>query len=97
MKKTVAIHILPDDVVQIEGKSFTETGEIGIALREIFDRDPELSFLIDPRAEVYYKGVGMVIYGSQREALPIENFLFKTEEGEIVTFAELGNRRPAGD
>ena len=88
MPEYVRLLVLENDVVQIGDLLLSDRNEIGAAMRKIFNHDQDTIFLIEPRAEIYYKGVGKIIYGSQLIGLPLSCLLYKNEDGEIINFPE---------
>jgi hypothetical protein len=59
------------------------------------DADPNFTLIIRQAASSgHYKGIGTVIYASQRVGVPVENLRWQMEDGEVVTFDESKARNP---
>lgn len=86
--------VIDDDTISIDGRLLLEQGELGEVLRSAVQADPGLVLVIEPRKATYYKGIGKVIYASQRAGVPVENLRYQAETGEALTFDELKSRRP---
>jgi hypothetical protein len=72
-----------------------ESEELAEALKSALQRDPDFILVIAPMRSDYYKGIGKVLYTSQRVGVPIENLRYMTEDGRVVTFDELRAITPA--
>jgi len=87
--------ILDDETVSIDGRTLTGMEQLAEAIGAALDRDPDFILVIEPTEHAYYKGTGTVIYASQRVGMPVENLRYTTEDGDVVSFAELAVRHPA--
>jgi hypothetical protein len=95
MSTQIKAVIVDDDTILIDGRKFVEMDEIGEALSSALVRDPNLILVIEPTSNGHYKGIGKVIYASQRVGVPAGNLRFTTEAGEVISFDELRARNPA--
>ena len=66
----------------------TRSARLGSALQS----DPNFILVVEPTKNEYYKGIGTVIYASQRVGMPAGNLRYMTEDGKVVTFDELRTR-----
>lgn len=87
--------ILDDEAVSINGRMLIENDEVAQALESALQADPDFILVIEPVKHEYYKGIGKVIYASQRVGVPVANLRYTMEGGEVVTFDELRRRNPA--
>jgi hypothetical protein len=87
--------IADDDAILIEGRSLADMDDIADALRAAIQDDPDCILVIEPAKAEYYKGIGKVIYASQRAGMPVENLRYRTEDGEVVTLDTLRSRGSA--
>ena len=85
--------IVDDDTILIDGKKLAGQDEVSDVLGSALRNDPDLILVIEPKAGCY-KGIGKVIYGSQRVGMPVENLRYTMEDGEVVTFDALRARTP---
>jgi len=89
MHNQIKAVILDDETLLIEGRKLVEKEDIAEAIRAVLQRDPDVVLVIAPVSISFYKGIGKVLYTSQRVGVPVENLRYMTEEGKVVTFDEL--------
>jgi len=88
--------VIPDDEsILIEGRKLVEQEEIVDVLTAALQRDRNFILVIEPMVNAHYKGIGKLLYTSQRIGMPLENLRYTMENGEVVTFDELRARTPA--
>jgi hypothetical protein len=91
MNNHIKAVIVDDDTILIDGRQLPGQDEVGDALASALRDDPQFILVIEPK-DGCYKGIGKVIYASQRVGVPVENLRYTTEDGEVVTFDELRAR-----
>jgi hypothetical protein len=94
MKRQIKAVIVDDETMLIEGRKLVGTDAVADVLRSALQSDPNFILVIAPTKNAYYKGIGTVIYASQRVGVPVENLRYTTEEGDVVRFDELRARNP---
>ena len=95
MNNQITAVILDDETISIDGQVLADNAALIDALRSALQRDPDVIVVIEATTSGYYKGIGKVMYGSQRVGVPVENLRYTTEDGHVVTFDELRARAPA--
>lgn len=87
--------VIDDETILLNGRMLTGMDEVANGLKSALELDPNLTLIIRPTASTrHYKGIGTVIYASQRVGMPIENLRWQMEDGEVVTFDGLKARNP---
>lgn len=81
--------IVDDETILIDGRTLLEQDEVADALSSALQHDPNLILVIEPTKNEYFKGIGKVIYASQRVGMPVANLRYTTEDGDVITFEEL--------
>jgi hypothetical protein len=94
MDNPVKAVILDDETVVIDGRTLVGQEDIAEALRSALQRDPDFILVIEPMENAHYKGIGKVLYTSQRIGVPLGNVRYTTENGEVVTLDALRARGP---
>lgn len=94
MNNQIKAIILDHDTISIDGRTLTGKDQVAEVLAAALDSDPDFILVIEPTDRAYYKGIGTVIYASQRVGVPVENLRYTLEDGDVVTFAELQARSP---
>jgi hypothetical protein len=94
MKNQIKAVILDNETISIDGRTLTGIDQVAEALGSALDSDPDFMLVIEPMEHANYKGIGTVIYASQRVGVPVENLRYTLENGEVLTFAELQARNP---
>lgn len=92
MSTQITALILTDETISINGNELVGNSEVADALSLALQNDPNFILVIEPAKNEFYKGIGTVIYASQRVGMPAENLRFMTEGREVVTFDELQAR-----
>ena len=93
MNNHIKAVILDDDTILFDGRQLHGQDEVREALGSALQNDPGFILVIEPKPGCY-KGIGIVIYASQRVGVPLANLRYTTEDGEVVTFDELRARTP---
>jgi MoxR-like ATPase len=81
--------IVDDETILFDGREQVGKEEIANALKSALESDPNFILVIGSRPTEHYKGIGTVIYASQRVGIPVENIRFTTETGQVVSLDEL--------
>lgn len=70
--------------------------EIVDGLRSAPESDPNFTLIIRSTSTGQYRGIGTLIYASQRVGVQIENLRWQMDDGEVMSFDELKaqNRSP---
>ena len=84
--------VLDDETILLNGQTLFGENEIADALKLALENNPSFILVIGPRPTEYCKGIGTIIYASQRVGVPIENMRLTMDDGELVTFEELKER-----
>jgi hypothetical protein len=95
MTNQITAVILDDETISIDGQVLADNAALIDALRSALQRDPHVIVVIEATKSDYYRGIGKVIYGSQRVGVPVENLRYTSEDGHVVSFDELRARHPA--
>jgi hypothetical protein len=95
MSKQIIATVVDDETILLNGNACIESGGIADALRSALESDPNFTLIIrSTTSSGHYKGIGTVIYTSQRVGVPVANLRWQMEDGEVVTFDELKARSP---
>ena len=94
MRTQITALILDDDTISIDGRTLAGKNDVADAIGAALQRDPDVILVIEPTQSAYYKGVGTVVYASQRVGMPVENLRYMTEDREVITFDALRTRNP---
>jgi len=94
MRTQITALILDDDTIAIDGRRLAGKNDVADAISAALQRDPDVILVIEPTKSAYYKGVGTVVYASQRVGMPVENLRYMTEDREVITFDALRTRNP---
>lgn len=92
MKKQITAVVVDDETILLEGRSLVGMDEVADALASALQSDPDFILLIEASPSAQYKGIGTVIYASQRVGVPVDNLRWTTDDGEVVSFGELKAR-----
>lgn len=93
MSKEITATVVKDETILLDGSTCIGKDEVANGLRSALESDPNFILIIRPTASSsHYKGIGTLIYASQRVGVPVENFRWQMEDGEVVTFDELKAR-----
>jgi hypothetical protein len=84
--------VLDDETILLNGQTLVGKNEVADALKLALENNPGFILVIGPRPTEHYKGIGTIIYASQRVGVPIENMRLTMDDGELVTFEELKAR-----
>ena len=95
MSKQITATVVNDETILLDGSTCIGKDEVANGLKSALESDPNFTLIIRPVASSgHYKGIGTVIYASQRVGVPVENLRWQMEDGEVVTFDELKTRNP---
>lgn len=89
MNNQITAVIVNDETILLDGRELVGMDEVADALRSALQSDPDFILVIGPRATEHYKGIGTVIYASQRVGVPVANLRFVTEDGKMASVDEL--------
>ena len=92
MGNQLNVVVIDDDTIFIEGRILSEQAALVDLFRLAVDTDPGLILVVSPRTNEHYKGIGKVIYASQRAGVPVANLRYRSEDGKVLTFDELRAR-----
>lgn len=92
MNNQISTVVVDDTTITIGDRTFVGMDEVADALASALKDDPNFILVIESRPSEYYKGIGTVIYASQRVGVPVENLRWTTDEGDVLSFGELKNR-----
>ncbi|MEW6022695.1 MAG: hypothetical protein AB1807_11210 [Pseudomonadota bacterium] len=94
MNNQITAVVVNDETILLDGRTLTGKDEVAIALKSALECDPNFTLVIRSASTGHYKGVGTIIYASQRIGMPVENLRWQMDDGEIVSFDELRARNP---
>ena len=92
MNNQISAVVVDEMTILIGGRTLVGMDEVADALASALQNDPNFILLIESRPTEYYKGIGTVIYASQRVGVPVENIRWTTDDGDVVSFGELKDR-----
>lgn len=69
MSRHITAIIVDDDTISINGQQLCGMGQVGDALAAARLQDPDLVVVIEAANPGHYKGIGTVIYASQRAGI----------------------------
>ncbi|VXB29939.1 hypothetical protein [Massilia sp. 9I] len=95
MNRLISAVVVDDTTIVIDGRRLIGMDEVADALASALHSDPNFILLIESRPAEHYKGIGTVIYASQRVGVPVENLRWTTDDGDVVSFGELKDRHPS--
>jgi len=95
MDNQIKAVVLDNETILIDDRKLVENEALAEALKSALQEDPNFILVIAPMRSEYYKGIGKVLYTSQRVGVPIENLRYAMENGDVVTFDALRARTPA--
>lgn len=95
MSKQITATVVNDETILLDGSTCIGKDKVANGLRLALESDPHFTLIIRSAASSgYYKGIGTVIYASQRVGVPVENLRWQMEDGEVITFDELKAHNP---
>jgi hypothetical protein len=94
MDNQITAVVVDDETILLDGRTLVGKDEVANALRSILESDPNFILLIGSMPTEHYKGIGTIIYASQRAGVPVQNLRLTMDNGEVVTFDELRARNP---
>jgi hypothetical protein len=89
MNQHISATIVDESTVSIDGRLLAGVDEVASALSAALQRDPGLQLVIGATPTEHFRGLGTVIYASQRVGMPLDNLRFTMADGALVSFAEL--------
>jgi len=92
MTNQITAVVIDEKTILIDGRSLVGIESVSDALASALQSDPNFILLIEARPTAHYKGIGTVVYASQRVGVPVENLRWTTDDGDVVSFAELRDR-----
>ena len=94
MDNQITAVVVDDETILLDGRTLVGKDEVANALKLILESDPNFILLIGSMPSAHYKGIGTIIYASQRVGVPVQNLRWTMDDGEVVTFDELRARNP---
>jgi Tfp pilus assembly pilus retraction ATPase PilT len=92
MNNQLSAVVVDETTISIDGRTLVGMDEVADALASALQNDPNFILLIESRPTEHYKGIGTVIYASQRAGVPVENLRWTTDDGDVMSFGELKDR-----
>lgn len=92
MTVEITATVMDDETILLNGQTLVGKNEVADALKLAMENNPGFILVIGSRPTEHYKGIGTIIYASQRVGVPMENMRLTMADGELVTFAELKAR-----
>ena len=72
MSKQITAKVVDDQTILLDGNTCIGKDEVAHGLRSALERDPNFTLVIRPTSSSgHYKGIGTVIYASQRVGVPV--------------------------
>ena len=95
MNNPITAVVIDEQTIELDGRTLVGMDEVADAIASALQRDPNLILLIASGPSEHYKGIGTVIYASQRVGMPVENIRWTMDDGEVVSVDELRARNSA--
>ncbi len=86
--------VVNDETILLNGRTLVGQDELASALKSALEDDPNSVLVIGSEPNEHYKGIGTIIYASQRVGVPVENLRWTMDNGDVLTFDELKARSP---
>ena len=94
MNNQIMAVVVDDETILLDGRTLVGKDAVANALGAALQSDPNFILVIDSKPTQHYKGIGTIIYASQRVGVPVENLRLTMDDGEVVSFDELRARNP---
>lgn len=94
MNNQILAVVVNDETILLDGRTLVGMDEIANALGSALENDPNFILVIGSEPTENYKGIGSIIYASQRVGVPVENLRWTMDNGDVLTFDELKARNP---
>jgi hypothetical protein len=94
MNNQITALVVDDETILFDGRTLTGKDEVADVLRSALERDPNFILVIRSTSTGHYKGIGTLIYTSQRVGVSVEKLRWQMDDGEIVSLDELRARNP---
>jgi len=95
MNKQITAVVEDDHKILLDGRELNGIDDVANALGAELEKDPNFTLVIASSPTEYYRGIGTLIYASQRAGVPVENLRWTMDDGAVVTFEELKARNAA--
>jgi hypothetical protein len=92
MQNQIVAVVVDEETILLDGHMLIGKDELANAFKSALEGDPNFILLIGSKPTEHYKGIGTVIYASQRVGVPLENIRWTLDDGDVVTFDELRTR-----
>ena len=92
MNNQITAVVVDDETISLDGRTLAGMDELANALGSALERDPNFILVIESTSTEHYKGIGTVIYASQRVGVPVGNLRLTMDDGEVLSFDELKAR-----
>lgn len=92
MSNRIVAIIVNDETILLDGSTLVGMDEVANALEAALEDDPNLILVIGSEPNEHYRGVGIIIYASQRVGVPVENLCWTMDNGDVLTLDELKAR-----
>ena len=92
MNNQITALVVDDETILLDGQKLTGMDEVANALRAALERESDCVLVIESISPDYYRGIGIVIYASQRIGVPMESLRLRMADGEVISFDELRAR-----
>ena len=92
MNDQITALVVDDETILLDGQKLAGMDEVSSALEAALEREPDSVLVIESTSPDYYRGIGIVIYASQRIGVPRESLRLRMADGEVISFDELRAR-----
>lgn len=92
MDNRLVATVVNDETILLEGHTFVGIDEVAAALKSALEDDPGFVLVIGSEPNENYRGIGTIIYASQRVGVPVENLRWTMDDGAVLNFEELEAR-----
>lgn len=89
MSNRLVATVVNDETILLEGRTLVGKDEVADALKSALEDDPNFVLVIGSNPNENYKGIGTIIYASQRVGVPVENLRWTMDNGDVLTFEQL--------
>ncbi len=92
MNNQITALVVDDETILLDGQKLAGMDEVSSALGAALEREPDSVLVIESTSPDHYRGIGIVIYASQRIGVPVESVRLRMADGEVISFDELRAR-----
>ena len=92
MVNQLRVVIVDDETIEVAGRTVGEQAELTTLFVAAFEQDPSMLLVMVPRSTELFKGIGKVIYASQRAGVPVDHLRFSDVDGELLSLDALRAR-----